>query len=233
MTFAGQTVAGANDVNGDGYADMITGSRSSDRATVFLGGPNGPTYLRDLPRPAGEPLPQFAEGVATAGDVNGDGYAEVLVAASGTARAWLYYGSPTGPAATGPTSFPGDAGSGFNVPTTLAHAGDVNGDGRSDFIIGAFNGNLVRVHYGSSDAGVSPVGLTINYPGGGRYAWSVASLGDLNGDGIADIIVAPALCTGYPVIAYRGSAAGLVTSPVLGNYTPPMGEQCLGSGLPR
>jgi hypothetical protein len=78
----GVSVASAGDVNGDGYADVVVGTRNGGgdgHAFVYLGGATGV---------GGEPSWTLSDGVygsffggsvASAGDVNGDGYADVLV----------------------------------------------------------------------------------------------------------------------------------------------------------
>ena len=67
-------------------------------------------------------------GLRAAGDVNGDGYADVLIGAGNTRQVWLYLGSPTGLAAPAAWSI-ADA-------RSMTSAGDVNNDGFDDIIIG-------------------------------------------------------------------------------------------------
>ncbi|MCB9516841.1 MAG: FG-GAP repeat protein [Candidatus Latescibacteria bacterium] len=82
----GAAVAGAGDVNGDGYADVVVGAPLYDdgqsnegKAFVYLGGPLGPSATPDWSAHSGQALAQFGASVATAGDVDGDGYADVAI----------------------------------------------------------------------------------------------------------------------------------------------------------
>jgi hypothetical protein len=159
----------------------------------------------------------FGYSVATTGDVNGDGYADVVVGAYGynslTGRAYVYYGSAAGlsatPALTLTGENPGDQ-FGFSVAT----AGGVNGDGYSDVVVG-LPGSLsgtgrVYVYHGSP-AGLSAtpaLTLTGENPND-AFGSSVATAGDVNGDGYADLVVGADgsnSLTGRAYV-YHGSAA--------------------------
>ena len=87
------------DVNGDGHADIAVGAPNAGHVYVFLGGP-GPvpltTNLQITLPPVADDNSQFGGSIASAGDVNGDGYADVIVGASGSNSAYLYLGSPIG-----------------------------------------------------------------------------------------------------------------------------------------
>ncbi|MEC9253570.1 MAG: integrin alpha, partial [Candidatus Thermoplasmatota archaeon] len=94
----------------------------------------------------------FGLQVASAGDVNGDGYADVIVgayanddASTNAGEAYVYHGSSSGLSATPDWSDQGEAASDY-FGYSVASAGDVNGDGYADVIVGA---------YGNDDAGSS------------------------------------------------------------------------------
>src|SRR5690606_1034900 len=147
------------------------------------------------------------------GDFNGDGRADILVASPGSSRAHLVYGYHSAPypdidldlmpASTGYAilSETGTDGLGH----ALASAGDFNGDGRDDLLLGAYRNHSGRTEYGAA-------WLVLGMPGTTRGALNLATLGateglkftgtaagdqlgqavshgDLNGDGFSDLII--------------------------------------------
>jgi hypothetical protein len=222
------------DVNGDGYPDLIVGASGTPAAYVYMGTSSGlsttPTTLAN-PGAASE---SFGYSVASAGDVNGDGYADIVVgayaAAGSTGTVYVYYGSATAwGSSTPPTpvtlTSPGGAGMYFGA--SVASAGDVNGDGYADIVVG--NGGAGNDgNTGTSQAyvflggpsGVPALATTLNDPdgAGGQFGFSVASAGDVNGDGYGDLVIgAPnassAAGKAYVYLGGTGDATGLATTP--------------------
>jgi hypothetical protein len=167
--------------------------------------------------------------VATAGDVNGDGYADVIVGSiyydNGQGGAFAYHGSAAGLATTaGWTAESNQANANFGV--LVATAGDVNGDGFADVIVGAWRydngqtdeGGAFAYHGSAAGLLASPAWTAESDQEGAYFGISVATAGDVNGDGYADVIVgAHRYDNGQTdeggAFAYHGSAAGLSTNP--------------------
>jgi len=228
----GYSVSTAGDVNGDGYADVLVGSElyentqlDEGRAYLYLGSSSGLAVTPTWTAESGQISAFFGVSVATAGDVNGDGYADVIVGASfydngqtNEGRAYLYLGSASGIVTSTAWMAESDQGSaqlGFSV----ASAGDVNSDGYSDVIVGApfydnglTNQGRALAYLGSASGLASTPAWTADGPffAGSHFGRSVATAGDVNGDGYADVIVgAPDWAAQGRVFVYLGSASGL------------------------
>ena len=205
----GPSVA-AGDVNGDGFDDILGGiphhpseAEKRGRLLAFHGGPLG---LGTHPNwdVVGTENQRLGLRLSSAGDVDGDGFDDVLAGASPN-MVHLYRGSSTG---LGLTPSWSDATGG--IP---AAAGDVNGDGVDDFVLGG--GNSVRLFLGGPDGpGVAPDQTLF---GAGGFGAGLATAGDLNGDGFDDLLVgAPDLALELGegrVFLYLGGPSGLRTTP--------------------
>jgi hypothetical protein len=221
----GISVAGAGDVDGDGYADVVvgasdySGSAGFGAAYVYRGGPRGPSsspVILASPSSLGDL--QLGSSVASANDVNGDGYADILVTAyagsTGKGAAYLYFGSANGivdmPAQlTDPTG----TGAGFGI--SISSGGDVDGDGFADVVVGSMGGQARDGYlYRGGPGGLSTTPAEIDQPTTitGFESNSIASVGDVNADGFADVAVG--VPTAGIVYVYYGSAAGLTLAPV-------------------
>jgi hypothetical protein len=231
----GISVAGAGDVNRDGFADVIVGAHTLDAgesdegaAFVFLGSASGiadATPATANSRFEGNQVEAWmGVSVDGAGDVNGDGYDDVIVGArrydAGEADegvAFVFYGSASGivdgTPATARTRLAGDQ-AGAWMGHSVSGAGDVNGDGYDDVLVGAshydtgasFLGQLRRVlkrtsnegaaflflgsGSGIADAGSSGAhGVFVNDQVRANMGYGAAGAGDVNGDGYDDVIV--------------------------------------------
>ncbi|HTB58463.1 MAG TPA: FG-GAP-like repeat-containing protein [Polyangia bacterium] len=222
----GLSVASAGDVNGDGYADVMIGasdvSNNAGRAYLYAGSaaglPSSPTASFTGPDGGGA---HFGGSVASAGDINGDGYADIVIGAPNANRAYLYLGAAAGPSTSATTTLIGPDGTGGLFGGSVAGAGDVNGDGYADVVIGAYavSSNTGRAYFfpgGAAGLATSPTVVVTGIDGtGGNFGDSVASAGDVNGDGYADVIIGAATVSSNTGRAYLygGSAAGLSFSP--------------------
>ncbi|MBK7434211.1 MAG: FG-GAP repeat protein [Chitinophagaceae bacterium] len=179
--------------------------------------------------------------VAAAGDVNGDGYSDVIDGAyfysngqSNEGAAFVYHGSAAG-LSLSPNNTPDDAdqfAAQFGI--SIASAGDVNGDGYSDVIIGAwqYDDGLVDegrafVYHGSATGLSATPNSTPDDADqtNANFGISVASAGDVNGDGYSDVIIgAYQYDDGFVdegrAFVYHGSATGLSASPTVRPMMP-------------
>jgi FG-GAP repeat len=237
----GISVAGAGDVNGDGFGDVLIGATGythgqSGEGGAFLyfgsagGLPDNPDWIGESNQLSGS----FGISVAGAGDVNGDGFDDVIVGADYYShgeefegRAFLYYGSATGPSHT-----PDWAAESNQYHAYLGHsvagAGDVNGDGYDDVVLGTYqfdhgqnNEGKAFVYYGSpAGPSASPDWTAEGDQIGSYFGIAVAGAGDVDGDGYGDLMVGSDRYShgqtdeGRAFI-FCGSATGLETSPCL------------------
>ena len=227
----GHAVASAGDVNNDGYADILVGAPGYDidvaspdagRAYLFLGSASGPSPSANWSGASSVDRASYGSSVSGAGDVNGDGYDDFLVAASkddqaalDTGRVFLFHGTSTEMIASVTPSWVGYAGSTDQFGSSISGAGDVNGDGYDDILIGAhldtafnfgplWDSGKLYVYHGSA-SGLAPFdvsaanhGADWSFPENRREEYSqpyaklgrsVSSAGDINNDGYPDIII--------------------------------------------
>jgi hypothetical protein len=185
------------DFNGDGFADVAIGSPAagSQSVLIFNGSPFSPGFAADETLTGGA---MFGEAVASAGDVNGDGFVDLAVAAgSGPGTVTVYLGGPAGPGGTGTALSPGNVTSGFGA--TMASAGDVNGDGYGDLLVGGVE--HAQVFLGGPAGIAKTAAFTLAGSGATGDASVVQGPADVNGDGMPDLYVGGAL--------YLSSTAGL------------------------
>jgi hypothetical protein len=220
------------DVNGDGYADLVGFTYVGGAAGLyeFNGSPAGfaqtPDVAFDLPSGASIRASETAPGVM--GDVNGDGYADVLVTDpdfGSNGGAWVFLGSSAGLSATpaytlvaptGATNF-GDNGDFVNGPWVGGTVTtDVNGDGYPEvFISAGLQG--VYMYAGSSTGYQAPPSASIlaGSATGIGDIWGFAGGGDINGDGYGDLVLADdGYASGYgQVDVFLGGPSGLPATP--------------------
>ncbi len=240
----GRVVATAGDVNGDGYSDVVisaggwTGEAADEgRVYVYHGSSSGlsstPALILD---PTDQASANFGHSVSTAGDVNGDGYSDVVIGAflwdgeaTDEGRAYIYYGSTSGLSASSVLTLDPTDQAIASFGGAVATAGDINGDGYSDVIVGAYrydgeatDEGRVYLFRGSPDALSSTVGLNLDPTdqASAFFGSSVKSAGDVNGDGYTDVIIAASFWDGEAtdegrVYVYHGSSSGLSSTPAI------------------
>ena len=251
---SGRTVRGAGDVNGDGFDDILIGARfasphgvQSGQSYLVYGGPKlGITVeLSSLNGTGGFIVNGISSNdksgwsVSGAGDVNGDGFDDILIGApdanrraSSIGQSYVVYGGATVPGTVDLSSLNGAGGfrvngeAGQNV--AVSGAGDVNGDGFDDILIGEpFAGPTMSpvgksyVVYGGSAmqgtvelsalngaSGFSVIGTSMF----DLMGWAVSGAGDVNHDGFDDILIGAISAaphgnqSGQSYVVYGGTA---------------------------
>jgi hypothetical protein len=207
----GRAVAPVGDLNGDGFDDIILGTDAAGGAFegqvyIFNGPLSGERTAAsaDAIITGSFPSESFGASVASGGDLNGDGINDIIVGAprfplngTGTGRAYVFYGPVTGTmiATAADAILFGEA---LNdaFGRSVAAAGDVDGDGKDDVVVGAdqlFNQGTGKAYlfYGplSGDIQASAAGAILTGEAAqDLFGTSVSSAGDFNHDGFADIV---------------------------------------------
>lgn len=199
----GNTVAGAGDVDGDGHDDVLVGSSLED-GVYLLGGDNGvPDGSFDslVENERATVFASPADSVAAAGDVNNDGFADFVTDSR------VVFGK----ADTVQNDPPDNSSVNIIGPAHATGAGDINGDEFDDILAGmpahvvfgkaSFPGSTIDVTALGATDGVALSGLASPGTSGGNF---IATVGDFNGDGLADFVIGDA--SAAPNGADSGSA---------------------------
>ena len=196
-----QTRLAAGDIDGDGFVDLIAavprqyGDTSSTigRVSIWAGGDAAysasTTPAHSIAAPAG--VDRFGVDVTFAGDLDGDGFGDIAVAAtmpSGGARVFVFFGHGSGPSPT-----PDIALDAQKTGVYLAGGGDLDGDGHADLFVWGSPATSTQsnVFLGATGGPSNATGHQVSTPADATTNFGIGtqSIGDLNGDGLVDFVV--------------------------------------------
>jgi hypothetical protein len=212
------------DVDGDGYADVGVSISQQNKAWVYTGGSGGlaTTASYTFTDTGSASFGGFGQAI-TGGDFNGDGVDDVLVGETfqdtggiihGNALVWNgKVGGPVGGDQTTAKVLLGPGNAQFGG--TLTNAGDVNGDGYVDAVIGTPNSKNPKLFLGSSSGLPLSASQTITISQTSFYM-PVSGGHDLDGDGFDDLIVGVDGSNGFDYYLSNGTSFVLGATQVIG-----------------
>lgn len=250
----GTQVHPLGDTNNDTYGDILvtapewTTSTYTKRGRVFIfrGSASGLETSPIASMVGQTDNDQFGNNVLTGDDINGDGYNDIVVAASASdtngtdsGKIYMYFGSAAGISTSAAGTVSGNEAD-ANFGAVMDWAGDVNGDGFADLIIGnrnhdttGTNMGAAYLYYGSAGGfGSAPsvvwYGAPTVYSASSAYnydyfGYDVAGIGDINGDGYDDVAVSAPYhdsngADAGKVYIYLGSANGISSTANYARY---------------
>ena len=156
------------DLSGDGLADYAVGAPLRSRVTVYVSDAH--------PITLDSSLALFGASLAYVGDLDGDGLPDRAVGAPGSDSVARVAGVPGGVDPVPRSVLRGPPGSGFGA--TLAAAGDLDGDGRDDLVVGSVAGHRVSLVRGQRGAMPDRLSAELEGPADEGFATAITPLGD-------------------------------------------------------
>lgn len=210
------------DLDGDGYADLVIGSAREDGSVIVWGGRHGLSGATGIPH---------YRSLSAIGDYNGDGHPDLALfhttrtpedAPEGTDSV-LWYGPLTRAGKPASTSVFGTSDGFYEAESAVS--GDVDHDGYADLAVTAYRGEddpATSLYFGSAS------GLSTAPDDGAVPQGDSVALGDVNGDGFADLVVGAA---GAPLVVAYGSAAGITSKSRWTTITGKSGQAGFGGSV--
>lgn len=197
----GFSTASVGDINGDGFADLAVGAPDDNSETgivfVMFGAPTGIDPMAARSTVVGRsPGDHFGASVAAAGDIDGDGYGDVVIGApdanSGQGRAWVYFGSAGGLVGSG-VELTGEREPAARVGHSVTGACDVNRDGFADIIVGSPTGRagsgVAHLYLGAGSRALTTRVAIEPVAASDWFGFAVTRAGDVDGDGHCDVLI--------------------------------------------
>jgi len=194
---AEMSLSTAGDVNGDGRGDFVVGYPSRRSAELFLATDTGGVagYSRvSLASTGLSSAAGYGAAVAGGGDLNGDGFSDVVVA--GTAGLRVFYGGATGFASSSLFTDPSPCFGRANdaTPRRLANLGDLDGDGGDEVGLAYVGACMIvlRAPVGAASAAplLAEARTLFAATGESTFASALSTAGDYDGDGLSDFSLA-------------------------------------------
>jgi len=196
-TLYGYATSLVGDLNGDGKPDLAVGSWLNYSIWVYLSQEDGIYEPYTLLQSAPGLFPMFGHDVAPAGDLNQDGYGDLITGDPIESAGYVYYGGPDGVQEDNSLTLYATSGGGI----TVAGGCDINGDGRDDAFVGGPPALTVFANPGQSEPS------QVLEKSSGNFGVAVDCAGDTNGDGFLDLIVSAGATN--QTYVYSGGPSGL------------------------
>ncbi len=192
---AGFNIEYCGDLNGDGYNDIIGSNSNTNQVFVYKGGPDLDANVNQF-FVSSETDTYFGHQLSAGGDINGDGFSDVVIGEMGfnrhRGRVLVYFGgadffnssSKTGP----PADLVIDGPSGnSNFGSAVAIVKDMNGDGFDEIAVGGSNLSYMNLYYGATHPKKAVSQIFHSNDAEYGYFFTISSL-DFNGDGYNEVV---------------------------------------------